>query len=236
MHEGHRKRMMERLMHDAEGLQDHELLEILLFYALPRVNTNPLAHELLRTFGSVDGVFGASVEELRSVDGIGASAAGLIRTAGQLYRRACVRGEAPVRLNNPAVLLDLARERLGGLDSEAVECYLIGKGDRVKFIKRFSTGRSGEASFGTEELMRILAAQQPGGLAVAHNHPHGKAQPSQEDDVFTARVQMICAMQEIVFYDHIIVGESDCYSYFTAGTLGEIKEKYNLKKILQNVH
>ena len=79
MHEGHRKRMLQRLEH-GEGLQDHELLEVLLFNAIPRKNTNPLAHELLTAFSSLGELFGASYEELLDVDGVGPE------TAAYLYR------------------------------------------------------------------------------------------------------------------------------------------------------
>ena len=70
MHEGHRKRMYEKLK-NGDGLYDHEILEILLFNAIPRKNTNPVAHELIKTFGSLSGVFAAEPERLMTVDGVG---------------------------------------------------------------------------------------------------------------------------------------------------------------------
>ena len=74
MHEGHRRRMYEKLKND-DGLHDHELLEILLFNAYPRINTNPIAHELIKTFGSLSGVLAADVDRLKAVDGVGESVA-----------------------------------------------------------------------------------------------------------------------------------------------------------------
>ena len=81
MHEGHRKRMLTRL-EQGGALQDHELLEILLFNAVPRKNTNPLAHELLAAFSSLEGVLGAGTEELMSVKGVGPETAAIAADAG----------------------------------------------------------------------------------------------------------------------------------------------------------
>ena len=71
MHEGHRKRMLSRAESDVAGMNDHELLEIVLFRTIPRQNTNPLAHELISAFGSLEGVFRASFEQLLAVKGVG---------------------------------------------------------------------------------------------------------------------------------------------------------------------
>lgn len=84
-HENHRQRMRDRLIAtDGGGFADHELLEMLLFYSIPRQNTNETAHALLRAFGSLENVFAASVEELCSVPGIGKSSAELIRLEGEV--------------------------------------------------------------------------------------------------------------------------------------------------------
>ena len=82
VHDGHRQRMRQRFEQQGDdGFHDHELLEMLLSCALPRVNTNPIAHELLQTFGSVTGVLDAPSAELMKVPGIGPNAAMLLRLA-----------------------------------------------------------------------------------------------------------------------------------------------------------
>ena len=82
MHEGHRQRMYDKLKND-DGLFDHELLEILLFNALPRKNTNPIAHELLDTFGSLAGVLAADTEKLKAVNGVGENVALYLKCIGE---------------------------------------------------------------------------------------------------------------------------------------------------------
>ena len=86
MHEGHRKRMYEKLKND-DGLYEHELLEILLFNAFQRKNTNPIAHALLDSFGSISGVLNASVEELCAVEGVGESVALYLKCIGECTKR-----------------------------------------------------------------------------------------------------------------------------------------------------
>ena len=88
VHDGHRQRMRQRFEQQGDdGFHDHELLEMLLSCALPRVNTNPIAHELLQTFGSVTGVLDAPSAELMKVPGIGPNAAMLLRLLPGLCRR-----------------------------------------------------------------------------------------------------------------------------------------------------
>ena len=86
MHEGHRKRMYEKLKNN-DGLLDHEILEILLFNAVPRKNTNPIAHNLLNTFGSLGGVFNATHRQLVTVDGVGESVAAYLKCIAECNRR-----------------------------------------------------------------------------------------------------------------------------------------------------
>ena len=88
MHEGHRKRMLERLERAEGSLEEHELLEILLFNAIPRKNTNELAHRLLSAFGSLRSLFRAGMSELKAVPGVGESTAAYLKIVGMFLERA----------------------------------------------------------------------------------------------------------------------------------------------------
>ena len=95
-HAGHRQRKKEQFRrHGLDAFAPHEALELLLYYAIPRVDTNGMAHALLRRFGSLDGVFRAPVEELMQVEGIGENAALLIRLVPQLYQRSLIELDRP---------------------------------------------------------------------------------------------------------------------------------------------
>ena len=89
IHQGHREKMRQRFLKSGlEGFADHEALELLLYYAIPRQDTNPIAHRLMDRYGSLTAVLSAPAEDLKKVEGIGESAAVLLKVAGQIGRKA----------------------------------------------------------------------------------------------------------------------------------------------------
>ena len=233
MHEGHRKRMMARLRENPESLQDHEVLESLLFFAIPRANTNPLAHQLIWAFGSLDGVFRATEEQLLTVDGVGAHTASLIKCAGEIYRRLPERDAQLPKIFSLNSFSDYIAEHLADLDFECVEFYCIDAAKRVRFRKRYSDFRENAVAVPPEEIGRVLAAQKPAGIVVAHNHPKALAQPSSEDDDFTAKIAVLCSLTNVQFYDHIIVGKNgDKYSYFREGRMERFRETFSVNRLV----
>ena len=102
LHDGHRQRSKRRyLALGAEGMEDHQLLELLLFYAIPRQDTNETAHRLIQRFGSLQGVLHAAPEELTSVEGVGENAAVLVRLVGDMALRARCSSLPQKVLNSP---------------------------------------------------------------------------------------------------------------------------------------
>lgn len=231
MHEGHRQRMYERLSR-ADGLQDHELLEILLFSAVPRKNTNPIAHELLSAFSTLEGVFRADMEELLSVRGVGKETAAYLKCVGAVYARMNRKGEELPRFFNVRTFSEYVSARLGALGSEAVELYCIDANERVRCSRRFAVGTADRAELEPEEVSRFLALQHPAGLVAAHNHPSAPARPSDADDAFTAQLQLLCSMNNVRFYDHIIVGTDGTYSYFLVGRMEEIRRNFDVAHLI----
>ena len=231
MHEGHRKRMLTRL-EQGGALQDHELLEVLLFNAVPRKNTNPLAHELLAAFSSLEGVLGAGTEELMSVKGVGPETAAYLRCIGLVFARAERRRSAPPKLFSAESFSSYVRGRFAALGHEVVEIYCIDAREQVRFCKRFDVGTEDKAVIPPEEITRLLALHAPAGLVAAHNHPAKEAQPSEDDDRFTARLQVLCGMNNVRLYDHIVTGTDGTYSYFLTGRLEEIKRKFDVSRLV----
>ncbi len=224
MHEGHRNRMMEKAADDVKAFNDHELLEIVLFRAIPRKNTNPLAHELISAFGSLEGVFEASMEQLLGVEGIGRSTAAYIRTVGEIIHRIPVSHPERPKVFNVQTFSDYLRTQYHGETVEYVELYCLDSKYHIGFKKRFTSENGGHAFVSSEEVSRTVVAQKAYGLVVVHNHPKAPPVPSEEDDGFTHRVAMLCALSGILFFDHIIVGgEGETYSYFLSGKMNEIR-------------
>lgn len=224
MHEGHRQRMVERLQSAENSLQDHELLEILLFNALPRINTNELAHRLLLRFGSLSQLFRASYNELIHVNGIGPSTASYIRCISLIMSR----GQdeelyiLPTALNF-ASLNDCLRKRFKGLTEEVVELYSVDAAGKIRRYRRFCSGESGTVNVAPEDVSRFLTEQQTSGVIAAHNHPYCNSNPSSDDDRFTRKLLMLCAVNNARLLEHLIISPVDSYSYANCGRLDEMR-------------
>ncbi len=233
MHEGHRKRMEERLRSDPDGLCDHELLEILLFYAIPRKNTNPLAHSLIDSFGSLEAVLKGTYEQFLAVDGVGPS------TAAFLVALSCVRARLPQKGKEEPPAVFNVREfskflpgRFGAEETEVIEIYCLDAREHITFTKRFVSAERDRANVDTEALSGFVAAQHPFGIVIAHNHPAAPAIPSAADDAFTARLQVLCELHGVRLFDHFIVGQNGLFSYFSSGKLEEIKKRYSFANLI----
>lgn len=233
MHEGHRQRMYEKII-GGDSLYDHELLEILLFNAFPRKNTNPLAHALLDAFGSLAGVFSADFKQLITVDGVGKNVALYIKCVGECIGR--------IKQNNtPAVVLktydDFKRFtviRLRGKTEEVVEFYCLEKSGKIKRIFTYSCEDRNRVELDTDSINHILALAEPYALLIAHNHLSGSSEPSADDDVFTAKIQLICSSNNVVLYDHCIYAtDENVYSYFASGKIDKIRKNFSLGAIVE---
>ncbi len=235
MHEGHRKRMLERAREDSKGLADHELLEILLFNCIPRVNTNPLAHQLIQSFGGLKGVISANYEQLCSVQGVGEATASYFLCLRELATRLGGEQKENIVQNLYEFRLYLSGH-LRDEPHEIVEIYCLDADGHIKFRKQFTSEDANGVDVGAEELNFVLAAQRPRGVILAHNHPLGQAVPSEEDDRFTEEVQLLCSMNSAFFYDHVIVGRSGYYSYFEQGRMESIRKAFHVDKVIGRKH
>lgn len=234
MHEGHRKRMYEKLKNDGT-LLDHELLEILLFSAYPRINTNPIAHNLLEKFGTLSGVFNASVEQLVAVDGVGESTALFIKCVGECRKRTANEAIGIAVLKNVNDFKSFVTVRMRGKTAEALEFYCLDRNGRVTSIKSFTNESSNMVEVGTEEIMQVLVTEKPTGILIAHNHLSGNCAPSGSDDRFTMQTQLLCSINNVKFYDHCIyASDKEIYSYRSTGELERIKNKFNFNDIIND--
>lgn len=213
MYDGHRQRLRDRFEDfGPDSLKDHELLELLLFFSIPRRNTNPIAHELLSRFGSLSGVLAASGIDLRSVDGLGEGTALFIRLVNEIARRARMTIISKKPLNNLGDLCDYCSELLSGERSEQF-CVIL-------MDARFNLIRSVRLAAGIPDSVivypRLIAehALKAGAAKVAmvHNHPAGDCTPSPEDIRTTESVSAALSPLGIELVDHIIVSDRDSYA------------------------
>lgn len=232
VHEGHRKRMMEKLA-AGELLQEHERLEMLLFNAYPRKNTNPVAHRLLDAFGSLKGVFEASIAQLTEVEGVGENVAAYLKCVAACAKPAYSADGTEIYLKNYADFKEFAVKRLRAKTQEVLELYLLDKNGKIKYIFSHTDKDAHKVVLNRDQIPSIIASVRPFGILIAHNHLTGDSGPSEEDDKFTSEILVLCNLSGVTLYDHCVyAADNDVYSYFTEGRLDSLKEKYNLDTII----
>ncbi len=221
VHDGHRERMKKRfLQHGLDNFDDHNVLELLLFYALPRQDTNELSHALLDTFGSIDRVFDASPEELMTVKGVGENAAVLLRLvpeAGKRYAVVHSRMESIITDADTAGRYLLPRFR--HCQTEIVMLLCLDAKGQVLDCRQVGQGGINYANFSNREIIRIALLQNATSVILAHNHVAGIALPSVEDIHATKNLQQALRLVEVELVDHIIVGGDDFVSLADSGYL-----------------
>ena len=213
---------------NGDSLYEHELLEILLFNAYPRINTNPIAHALLNAFGSIAGVLNAEIDELCAVNGVGEGVAYYLKCIGKCTTYSQKNNAGVVRLKSYEDFGNFVKLRLRGKTEEIFELYCIDKSNRVTKIFSYTSNEENKVRVGTERVSKVIAGNKPYGLSVAHNHLNGDSNPSENDDRFTKELQVICSMNNVQLYDHYIYAtDSNIYSYFKSGKIDRIKSDYN---------
>lgn len=222
MHEGHRERMWERLYAYGDSMSDHELLEVLLFYAIPRKNTNLVAHELLAAFGSLRGLFSASPEEIEKVAGVGRKTADFIRLVGLFMARCGKAREEKTGLSSLADVQNFVRARFRDADRERAEIYFIDAHFRLLCAKTFTDFSRAQVAFDARDLNSLLGTVRPNAIILAHNHPSGDATPSSADDSAVREAAGVCRINAVNLLDSVIYGsEQEIFSYYCAGRLPE---------------
>ena len=221
VHDGHREKMKKRFLEGGlDHFADHEALELLLFYAIPRRDTNELAHRLIDRYGSLDAVFSAPAEDLMRVDGIGEHAAALIKLVPRMVQKSRL---AAVR--RETVLSDVDRmgeyllERFRGEKNEVIYQLCLDRKGKLLSCRRLNEGGVDSSELNIRRLVENALLASASLVVLAHNHPSGIALPSQEDYVTTDRVAEALEVVGIRLLDHIIVADDDYVSMAASGVL-----------------
>ena len=220
--EGHRARLRERYESAGlDGFADHEALELLLTYAIPRKDTKPIAKALIERFGSLGAVFSAPREELQGVHGIGESASVLISLLlplSRLYYREQadrVRGR-----QQPGEWADYCRALLMGERYERVYVLALDAGGRLLQKTLISSGDEGEAAFYPRLAVAALLRAGAQAAVLCHNHPDGDARPSLADRQLTEALIPLLAPLGVDLVDHIIITDTAAFSFRQSGLIG----------------
>ncbi len=221
MHEGHRKRMRERFRKEGlDGFADHEVLELLLFYGRARGDVNPLAHTLMDTLGSLQGVLEAKPDQLMAVPGVGEETATLLSFVLPMFRRytACLCRDRK-RLDTREAAKQFCKSLLSGWRTERLYVICLDADNQLLGQRLIAEGTTGGVPVQPRLVVETALNLNARGVVLCHNHPGGTDWPSVEDIASTEQIWLLLKGLEIDLLDHIIVAGEKTYSMNENGDL-----------------
>ncbi len=220
-HSGHRERLRQRFSSSGlDAFAPHEMLELLLTFAIPRKDTKPLARALFAHFGSLPAILQASVEDLQEVRGVGSGAATLVSLILPLSKayQSC-RAESPAVLADASTLAEYCRALFYGDRYERF--FVIALDARMRVLSRtlIASGDEGETAVYPRLVVSALLRCGAARAVIAHNHPGGEATPSTADHQVTQALERTLGDLSILLADHIVVSGETSFSFREHGLL-----------------
>ena len=219
VHGGHRERLKKRFLEEGlEHFDEHQVLELLLFYCIPRQDTNPIAHALLEHFGSLSQVMEAAPSELKKVAGMGDASATFLALLNAFNRYYQVnRASSLVILNT---LEDCGRYLMPffyGRRNETVYLLCLDAKCKVLCCKEVGEGSVNSAAVPIRRVVEMALGANATSVVLAHNHPSGIAMPSDEAQLTTRQLAVALAAVDITLVDHMIMADDDFVSLRQSG-------------------
>ena len=220
IHDGHRQRVYDRLRKEGlDSFSPHNVLELLLFFSIPRADTNEIAHRLIERFGSVSAVLDAPESELTKVSGVGEHSATLIKLIPQLARYYMTDKTADIIIGSSRQAGEYLLPRYVGRKNETVMVVCLDNKSKVINTTIVHEGNINVSEISVQAIASVAMQSKASAIILAHNHPDGVALPS-NDDIATTRI--IChtlANLNIRVVDHIIIGDNDFVSLADSGKI-----------------
>lgn len=230
IHEGHRERLKKRFSENGlDGFAPHEVLELMLFYAIPRRDTNAVAHSLIKAFGSFDGVLEADELSLQKIEGVGPQAAGLLTLFFQSYKY-YVAAKAKKRfvLTAASDARDYVSRFFFGEKEEMCYLFCFDSANRLIVPALVSRGSVNATEVSARKIAELATRHNAVTVLLAHNHPGGLAMPSASDIAVTKKLFRILHELGIKLADHIIVTEDGSISLADCGCIYNIKQELGI--------
>lgn len=213
-HKEHRKRLRKTFRQvGVEDMPEHNVLELLLFYSIPVKDTNGLAHELINRFGSLNGVFDASYEQLLEVKGVGENSALLLSLIPSICRRYAEGArKGKIKLTEPSAVADFMKGKYYGIKNEIVYMLFLDATGTLINCCKIAEGIPNQVAI--DKMVVVEAAIRAKGdkAIMVHNHPSGVAAPSRHDLESTSGIKSLFRDLGIVLADHIIIAGDDYLS------------------------
>ncbi|NTW16105.1 MAG: DNA repair protein RadC [Syntrophaceae bacterium] len=217
----HRQRLKKKFTASGvDAFHDYEVLELLLFYAIPQKDVKPLAKDLLKKFGSLKGVMDASIRDLEGITGVSTHTAvliKLIRDMGSLYLKEEAKEKPQITCTRE--LLDYCRTAIGGLKDERFCVIYLDAQNKITGMETIQEGIVNQAVVYPRKVLENAIAQKASAIILVHNHPSGHVKPSDADIRLTKTIRDTARMLDILVHDHVIVGENRFFSFREEGLM-----------------
>ena len=209
IHKGHRERLRKKFQQsfDFENLEEHEILEMLLFYCYRQCNTNDIAHQLINKFGSINNVLTASYEELVQSKIIGKNPAISLKFFNSLniylYNQKC---DDDVDAFDIPSLMSFVKDTFYGLEYEIMKVYFTDSNYKIKSYMDVNEGTKNSLELKLKDITKAVLNNGCSYFFIAHNHPNTNSKPSDQDVILTRKVISHLREMDIHLLDHFIVG------------------------------
>ncbi|MEB8388890.1 DNA repair protein RadC [Rhodobacteraceae bacterium KMM 6894] len=217
----HRARLRSRFLQGgAQAMPDYELLELVLFRAIPRRDVKPLARQLLDTFGDFNGVVSAPVARLKAITGIGEAVIvelKIIEAASHRLSRSRVMKRQVLSSWN--ALLDYCQATMAHRDTEQFRLFFLDTKNVLIADEEQAKGTVDHVPVYPREVVKRALELNASALILVHNHPSGDPTPSEADIVMTRKIQDAAEVMGITLHDHLIIGKSCELSFRSEGYL-----------------
>ena len=225
IHDGHRSRIRESYTeHGLDSFNDINALELLLFYCIPRKDTNELAHRLLEHFGSLYAVINASLEDLMDVPGISYNSAVLITLIPQIMKKSEVSRTKDIKtINNSSDAAKFLIPRFMNEQDEVLLMLCLDNKRSIICCKEIARGTVDSVDASSRRIAETALKQKAAAVIISHNHPEGIAAPSREDDFVTKNIYKALYAVGIELDDHIIIAGEKYFSLAKEGFMSMMR-------------
>lgn len=218
-YEGHRERLRQRFSKSGfEGMHDYEILELLLAYAIPRRDTKLVAKALIKEFKTIQKVLDAPVEKIKDVEGIGENAAlflKILRETISEYFKEIARDRKTFKALDE--LVSYLKAVIGGCKNEIVHVLYLNSRNELLNSENLEEGTVSEAVAFPRKVIESALKNNATSVILAHNHPGGLPEPSDNDNILTDAVNKALATVDISLQEHVIISDDGYFSYRKSG-------------------
>ena len=224
MHKHHRIRMKNSYFKSGfSSFSDIEKLEFILFYAIGRKDTNPIAHNLLNEFKTFDKVLEAPIEQLTQVEGIGEHSAILLHLFLDVLNE-YGKSKCETYISSTSEAKKYSSNLYNGVFVEQFYVICLSTNNKVLISMKIKSGTVSEVNVQLREITSVAVRNNCERIILVHNHPNGSSTPSDEDISFTSKIVVNCILNDIEIIDHIIVAPKDQFSFEESGILSDLKK------------